>query len=301
MPRVIVALLVGFLSFASRAQAANIVIEPDNYAEGAVLNDVNPKVQLRCYSPLIGNQFPQNFGEFPDPTVIPVTANENDDISGGWFTSTGIKSFGGGNIAWFSEDDELGMRFLVPTSRVTIDFIGTSSLRAQYGVLKVYSAAGALLDTFTSGARFSHQIATLSLSRPAGDIGYARAYSSDDGSPFGAFDNLRFETLDAVPGDYNGDLFVNTADYTVWRNTRGAIGPNQPADGSGPAGIPDNVVDRWDFDFWKQRYAAMHGSGSGLPADASGVASVPEPAGAFMLLVAIAWGIVIGGRERRGQ
>ena len=191
----LVSIVAALLFFTGHSSAATHSIEPDNYAEGAVLNDVHPLVELRIYDGVLRDDFPNDFGMFPDPDVIPVTANENDDIFGGYFTSTGTKSFGHANIAFFPESRQLAMRFLAPTTDVSVDFIGTSTLAEQVGVLEIFNAQGDLLDTFTSGPLLTHKIATLSLSRAAGDIGYARAFSSHDASPFGALDNLRFTTI----------------------------------------------------------------------------------------------------------
>jgi hypothetical protein len=55
----------------------------------------------------------------------------------------------------------------------------------------------------------------------------------------------------AVFGDYNGDGFVNAADYTVYRNMSGQIGlmPYDGADGDG-----DGMITRADYDVWKEHY-----------------------------------------------
>jgi hypothetical protein len=174
--------------------ASTYTIEPDNYAEDAVLNDIHPLVQLRIYDGVL-KIFPADFGVFPAPHIIPVTANENPDIFGGYFTSTGTKSFGHAGITFHPQSRQVAMRFLDSTSQVSVDFIGTNTLASQIGVLEVFSSSGTLLDSFTSAPLFAHQVATLSLSRPAGDIGYARAYASPTGNPFGALDNLRFTTV----------------------------------------------------------------------------------------------------------
>jgi hypothetical protein len=194
----VIAIWSAIFSYACLSQAATPVahtLEPDDFAEDTVLNDIHPRVQLRIFDGFIRDDFPNDFGVFPAPDIIPVTANENRDIFGGYFTSTGTKSFGHGNITFFPESRQLAMRFLAPTTEVTIDFIGTSTLSSQIGVLEIFNPGGILLDTFTSGPLLAHQSTTLSLSRPAGDIGYARAFYSPSGSPFGTLDNLRFVTI----------------------------------------------------------------------------------------------------------
>jgi hypothetical protein len=280
------------------AKAATVVIEPDHYAEGAVLNDVKTQVQLRIFDGYIRKNFPVDFGVFPSPSVIPVTANENEDIFGGYFTSTGTKSFGAANITFHSESNQLAMKFLVPTSRVSIDFISTSHFDPSFGVLEIYSSAGALLNSFTSTGLFEHQKATLSLFRSAGDIGYARAYSSPSGDPFGALDYLRFETITPLAGDYNRDQVVNAADYTVWRNSAGQTGAGLPADGTGAGGVPDGIVNQLDYAYWKSLYGNTSGTGSGDEWKEGIGAAVPEPSSFAIAITWTAVAFLIMGRVR---
>jgi len=82
-------------------------------------------------------------------------------------------------------------------------------------------------------------------------------------------------------GDYNGDLVVNAADYTVWRNTLGTMAT--PA-GSGADGIADGTIDGADYTFWKQHFGDVVTAGAG----ASGfAAAVPEPATVSLMLAGI--------------
>lgn len=54
----------------------------------------------------------------------------------------------------------------------------------------------------------------------------------------------------ALAGDYNGDLIVNAADYTVWRDRLGDSTTSfQSADGNG-----NGVVDRADYLLWKKNF-----------------------------------------------
>jgi hypothetical protein len=77
-----------------------------------------------------------------------------------------------------------------------------------------------------------------------------------------------------LPGDYNGDHFVDSADYVVWRKALGMTGIGLPADGSGPNGRPDEVVDLFDYAYWRANSGQIVGGGSGGDSIALGV---PEP------------------------
>ena len=59
-------------------------------------------------------------------------------------------------------------------------------------------------------------------------------------------------TETAALGDYNGDDVVDTADYTVWRNTLGAtVTAGEGADGNG-----NGVVDVADYVMWKENFGS---------------------------------------------
>jgi hypothetical protein len=86
---------------------------------------------------------------------------------------------------------------------------------------------------------------------------------------------------DRIPGDFNLDGRVDTADYTIWRDTQGHTGEGLAADGSGPTpGVPDGMVDEHDYAIWKSNFGATaFDEGTGL--------GVPEPATAAILLLAL--------------
>lgn len=71
-----------------------------------------------------------------------------------------------------------------------------------------------------------------------------------------------------VTGDYNGDGFVDAADYDVWRQAFGDTGPS-PADGNA-----DSLVDAADYTVWRDALAA------------AGLTPVPEPGGLWLCLMA---------------
>ncbi len=92
-------------------------------------------------------------------------------------------------------------------------------------------------------------------------------------NPFDVLLQLSPDIIIELPGDYNGDGAVNAADYTVWRNALGdAVDPGTGADGAGPAGPPDGLVDQLDYQLWKLHFGEI------LPApQSSALAQVPEP------------------------
>jgi hypothetical protein len=69
-----------------------------------------------------------------------------------------------------------------------------------------------------------------------------------------------------LPGDYNGDRVVNSADYTAWRNAVGTqVAPFAAADGNG-----STWIDMGDYHVWKQNYGQV------LPMGAAAIRDVPQ-------------------------
>jgi len=85
------------------------------------------------------------------------------------------------------------------------------------------------------------------------------------------------------PGDYNQDGVVDLADYNLWRSSFGTTGAELEADGNN-----DGVVDAADFTIWRDHLPN--------PAAAAGLAAVPEPGAALLLLPLV--GAVVAGRRR---
>lgn len=90
-----------------------------------------------------------------------------------------------------------------------------------------------------------------------------------------------------IPGDFNGDGSVDARDYVVWRNSTGQLVTYfDGADGNG-----DGIVSTADYMVWRANFGITTGSG------ASPTTSVPEPAGAMLLVGAVA----AGGTSRRNR
>jgi hypothetical protein len=77
-----------------------------------------------------------------------------------------------------------------------------------------------------------------------------------------------------VEGDFNGDGIVDSADYVVWRKAYGT--GNVWADAN-----RDGMVGEQDLAAWNSNY------GVGISQAGSGLAEIPEPATAAMLLIAL--------------
>ena len=93
-----------------------------------------------------------------------------------------------------------------------------------------------------------------------------------------------------LSGDYNKDLIVDAADYTVWRDTMGQSGYHRAADGNG-----DGVVDALDYGVWQSNFgrvwsAAGSGAGSG--------AAVTEPTSLALFGTAIVLSAAYKSRRR---
>ncbi|HEX3599312.1 MAG TPA: PQQ-dependent sugar dehydrogenase [Lacipirellulaceae bacterium] len=99
------------------------------------------------------------------------------------------------------------------------------------------------------------------------------------------------DVVDRLPGDYNGGGHVGPADYVVWRSMVGQTGGDLAADSSGPNGVPDGVVDNYDYLFWREHF------GDAATSQAR-AASVPEPSAAGLVAV-LALTLVISAKTHR--
>jgi beta-glucanase (GH16 family) len=81
-----------------------------------------------------------------------------------------------------------------------------------------------------------------------------------------------------IPGDYNGDGQVDSADYLVWRKSLGQNGIGLPADGSG-----NGSVGQEDYDVWRQSF----GTTTQLVAASVAASTVPEPSTAVTVTIGL--------------
>jgi endonuclease I len=192
----------------------------------------------------------------------------------------------------------------------TIDFgniaVGSSPSPANFSVFNLLAASGFSanmdFDSFTPSGNFS--AFTTNLAASAGSLSIAAGSSQTFASSFvamtvgtftanyvlnfsdeniaGALNSSITLTLTGktrLPGDYNGDLKVDAADYTTWRKTI-----NQPvAIFSGADGSGNGIVDSLDYDVWRTHFGqTASGSGGGSSIIANAV--VPEPASCLLLV-----------------
>jgi hypothetical protein len=94
------------------------------------------------------------------------------------------------------------------------------------------------------------------------------------------------ETGGPLLGDYNGDLKVSAADYTVWRDTLGST-TDLRADGAA-AGSSSGVIDQDDYDVWINQYGQ-----SQFGATLAARFVVPEPPALGIFAATLLAGIVV--------
>jgi hypothetical protein len=92
---------------------------------------------------------------------------------------------------------------------------------------------------------------------------------------------VQLMVMPVLLGDYNQNGVVDAADYTVWRNTLGAmVSVFSGADGNG-----NNQIDAGDYTVWKAHFGETAGGPGGSSAGASpSQAAVPEPATLSLML-----------------
>jgi hypothetical protein len=85
----------------------------------------------------------------------------------------------------------------------------------------------------------------------------------------------------ALPGDYNRDGVVDSADYVVWRNSKGQFGSNLAADGNA-----DSIVDLADYAIWRANFGSIASAGRTL------ISVVPEPRSDTLFRIGTLMGLI---------
>lgn len=93
--------------------------------------------------------------------------------------------------------------------------------------------------------------------------------------------NSLLQAEERLLGDFTGDGRVDAADYSVWRDSMGAVGFGLAADVPGPTGLPDGVVDHLDYNYWRANFGRSFSVGNGAGANSR---MVPEPSGLAHLI-----------------
>src|SRR5688572_20750055 len=135
-PRVIVhwlSALVWTLAFGAGAQT--YIIEPDDYADGTVLDHVLSAVHLTSAGA-------DNLPISPVPFEVTAVGDLLD------FATTGTNVFAHANVPFWNSDRRLRMEFAAPVAFVAIDFAGGQYFTNETGRLDGYDAAGHLVASY---------------------------------------------------------------------------------------------------------------------------------------------------------
>lgn len=163
-----------------------ITLDPDDYPDGTVLNNVIPGVSL----------ITAGANNLPYPPVSFDVTTRNPGIP--YPAPTGDKVFAHAGVPFWNDFRRLRMDFNGLVSTISIDFMGSTPLLGQRGQLAVYSFTGELLEAYTSQPLFGGQVETMAVQRNQADVAWAVAYTLPDGD-FGRLDHLVFSQPVPVP------------------------------------------------------------------------------------------------------
>jgi subtilisin family serine protease len=167
--------------------ANQVVFEPADYPDNAVLNTVFPGVTLS----FLGNNT-NSVVALPKPAGSAGGARVFGETTGGFYSPEFYNDSSSGG--WW-----LRINFAAPVSSVSIDAIGTARFSGQArGLLRIFNSAGVQIGTFTTANLRGGELATMTLTRPTADIAFAYA-SSDQVNEGVLLDNLRFTSATAAP------------------------------------------------------------------------------------------------------
>jgi hypothetical protein len=178
--------------------ATTLVVEPDNFADGAALTSVAPGMTLNTTD--------------ADGVIVPLFTVTADTRQG--LASTGDKVFGHASVPFWWEHRRLRVDFDTPVQQVNIDVVGGTNFARDVGYLEAYDAQGNLLTTYVSQPLAVGDAETMTIARGSADISYVSAYSLKGPDPFGPFaslDNLAVVVPEPTCGVLFGMLLMGLA------------------------------------------------------------------------------------------
>ncbi len=162
---------------------------------------------------------------------------------------------------------------------------GSSQQAAEW---EIFNIRGAVV--YDSGTDFFH---FTSMTVPTGKLSVRNTYTwevryEDNNGDWSSYSTpTSFNTVGVVtlPGDYNNNGVVDTADYALWRSNRGRSNTllNDAIGG---------IIGQAQFDQWRAHFGQTAGSGTGALASAA----IPEPATLTLMILA---GVGAWARQRR--
>jgi hypothetical protein len=162
------------------------------------------------------------------------------------------------------------------------DFIGTNLMQVYGG--PVPGDGGHFAANVESLVWASDDIVSEAVLDPSSLSGVRKYFTQIDAA---LLRDLGYQVLSefAAPplaGDYDGNGTVDASDYTVWRDSLGAVGAGLAADGTGPEGMPDGMVDQLDYALWKTNFGM-----SAMVESQQNASLAPEPTSMFLALIAV--------------
>ncbi len=137
-------------------------IEPSDYAQGWILNNVKPGVTLSIADP-----------DGTDGDVVARTTGLVAAAVGKVFTASDVLA---SPLPTWSDTQQLKATFVTPVSTVSIRAYGTSSTAPSFARLDAYGSDNKLIARYSTQGMSSDQFETMTVNRSAGDIKYVIAY-----------------------------------------------------------------------------------------------------------------------------
>jgi hypothetical protein len=176
---------------------------------------------------------------------------------------------------------------------------GDGGLPAGNGTGNGWELGGSNSSTSLTEAYLTGQstIAAAAAGLPVGSIYNTTTNSHDLQFTYYTNDNVQHigmvEYVTSVLPDFNGNGFVDAADYVVWRKNNGRTGATfSQGDANG-----DGNVNSTDYNLWRASFGLAAGSGAGSLAGGA----VPEPSTGLLLVAAVGLHAAFVRRQIRGS